>query len=93
MTPTELCALAEKIDAAVPGLVYLYDISLKSPDEVCGPHYNMKVHEAAAMMLGLCWAWLQQSHDKATPDRTPTDVIECYLKLRDFVQSTIPEAP
>ena len=93
MTPKELCDIAAKINAAVPGLVpdfkeigrylpVLYDQHERRWDEA----------DAAAMMLGRCWAWVRRRGDDDPPDMALVAIMECYVALRDYVQSTLPGA-
>lgn len=54
MTPTELCALAQRINAAVPGLVYPIEL----PNEATASEEDAVFYteEAASMMLGWVYA-------------------------------------
>lgn len=97
MTPKELCDIAAKINAAVPGLVPPYEVGEAFHDKYVatrdrhGWEYN-PLPGAAALMLGLCWAWVRRRGDDDPPDMALVAIMECYVALRDYVQSTLPGA-
>ena len=94
MTPKDLCDLAAKINAAVPGLVHTFDTNSGYPDYVMD-RTTCDVYtppDAAAMTLGRCWAWVRRRGDDDPPDMALVAIMECYVALRDYVQSTLPGA-
>ena len=99
MTPKELCDIAAKINAAVPGLVPPYEVGEAFHDKYVatrdrhGWEYN-PLPGAAALMLGLCWAWTQANEAIETGATIESfrEVWHCAYKLLDYVATTLPGA-
>jgi len=98
MTPKDLCDLAKRINAVEPGLVPELKV-LPGWTDVISMHASdgngyvyLKTASIAAMTLGRCWAWVRRRGDDDPPDMALVAIMECYVALRDYVQSTLPGA-
>lgn len=90
MTPRELCDLAAKINAAVPGLVKDYQPNAHGLVFYVGQEMR-SLPDAAAMMLGRCIAWMEENmHDLMGPTRQT--IVSAYRTLREYVATTLPGA-
>ena len=96
MTPKELCDLAAKINAAVPGLVPEMNWN---QEETWGHTYVVLYgrngdiidkDDAAAMMLGRCWVW-RRENIPANKQQAWDVISEAIETLADAVATTLPK--
>jgi len=82
MTPRELCDLAAKINSAVPGLVPDFQQGMTGIHHV---NRLFETHEAAAMMLGRVWTWMEN-------ESCDMEIVKCRSDLEKYVATTLPGA-
>lgn len=94
MTPQELCSLASKINAAVPGLVPEHALLDGARDVLYVDECLLSLRQAAAMMLGWVEAWFASSGIRADVSAAIlADMIDIRKALRDYLTTQLPEAP